>query len=394
MCTSISTAHGAKQTHRCGIIPDFMLKKIIDHEAVGATRDVAIRTLEKDSTVRSVRYQAQRDYHSRTFVPVSSLSPAASSSASSSSSSHESVVKIYDANHATRLPGTWVASPEESKDAEISEVYRWALITDQFFRGVFERNSIDDRGMDVVSTVHYDRNYSNAFWDGEQMVFGDGDGKYIDAFTTDSDIYAHEFTHGVSQFDSDLRYQGQAGALNESISDVFGIMVKQYIGGETVDRSNWLIGENVLVGDQYALRSMSRPGTGYKDHPVFGDDPQPGSMDAYDHTLEDNGGVHINSGIPNRAFYLASTKLRDYDSEQYSFSWNGIGRVWYQARLGIGSNPTFSEFATRTVEVAQEIFGRESVVEKACRYAWGDVKVELASKGTSKPEEPVLCHIL
>jgi Zn-dependent metalloprotease len=253
-------------------------------------------------------------------------------------------------------------------------------------RTFFERDSIDNQGGDVVSTVHFDKNYSNAFWDGRQLVFGDGDGRYVDSFTQDSDIYAHEFTHGMMQYDVNLLYQDQAGALNESISDVFGIMTKQYINGETVDASNWLIGEKLFVGEEYALRSMKNPGTAYLDHPVFGDDPQPASMDSYDDTTEDNGGVHINSGIPNRAFYLAASKLRNYDHDRYSYSWEGVGKVWYRAGRSIGSNPTFSEFANKTVEAAQEIFGRDSYVEKACRYARGDVKVELASSPTPAPQ--------
>lgn len=369
----------------CGIIPEYMLRKLAEKEGDNQIKEIALNTLGKDDRVRKERYQVQKEFHRRTFVPYN---------LSEISDSQTSVIKIYDAKRSTQLPGTKIVSPDLSTDKAVVDIYRWAVKTDEFFRNIFERNSIDNNGMEVVSTVHYDRNYANAFWNGSQMVFGDGDGKYIASFTIDSDIYAHEYMHGVSQFDTNLRYQDQAGALNESISDVFGIMAKQSIQKETVDSSNWLIGEHLLVGGKYALRSMKNPGTAYRDHPVFGDDPQTASMDAYDDTLDDNGGVHINSGIPNKAFYLASTKLRDYDHERYAYTWNGTGRVWYEARQRVGSHPTFSDFASKTVEVAQELFGRESNVEKACRYAWGDVKVELGSTPSPAPKPIEWCNLL
>lgn len=381
MNNQISCAATVGHAGCCGIIPEYMLRKIAEKEADGSIKDIALKTLSKDEAVRHDRYQAQQDFHHRSISPLSLASGS-------------EVVKIYDANNTTSLPGKKVDFPADSGDKAVSDIYRWAVKTDQFFREFFGRNSIDNRGGEAVSTVHYDKNYANAFWDGRQLVFGDGDGRYMDSFTTDSDIYAHEFMHGVSQFDTNLRYQDQAGALNESISDVFGVMAKQRIQGETVDESNWLIGEHLLVGDQFALRSMKNPGTAYLDHPVFGDDPQTASMDEYDYTLEDNGGVHINSGIPNRAFYLASKRLSEYDHEKYSYAWDGTGRVWYQARQRVGSNPTFSEFAAKTVEVAQEIFGKDSYVEKACRYAWGDVKVELARESEPVPQPSRRCILL
>lgn len=342
--------------HHCTIIPPYMLQKIADNGDL-RIKDVALRQLQRHQELRARRHN---------------LRPLNGSS---------STIKVYDAKNNTELPGTLVSDPATSKDQDVVNVYKWAKKTDEFYHTFFSRKSIDNNGMPIISTINYDVNYENAFWDGAQMVYGDGDGKYFASFTTDSDIFAHEFTHGVTQYDVNLAYENQSGALNESISDVFGIMAKQYIQNETVDQSNWLIGEKLLIGDHYALRSLKSPGTAYLNHPVFGDDPQPGSMDAYDNTTGDNGGVHINSGIPNRAFYLASTKLREYDSAQFSSSWNGTGKIWYQARIGLPEVTTFSEFASKTVNVAAEIFGKDSYAEKATRYAWAEVKVTLDGSG-------------
>ncbi len=130
--------------------------------------------------------------------------------------------------------------------------------------------------------MHYGVDYDNAFWDGEQLVFGDGDGEIFDRFTKPMDVMAHEFTHGVVQYTADLVYSGQSGALNESVADVFAAMTKQQSQGQSADQADWLIGEGLfLPGVQAtALRSMIQPGTAYDD-PRIGKDPQVGSMADY-----------------------------------------------------------------------------------------------------------------
>src|SRR6202011_3456370 len=215
---------------------------------------------------------------------------------------------VFDAQRKTRLPGKLVREEGSapSNDVAVNEAYDGAGSTYDFYFDVHERNSIDGRGMRIDSTVHYDSNYDNAFWNGAQMVYGDGDQKLFARFTASLDVIGHELTHGVTAHEANLNYQDQSGALNESFSDVFGSLVKQRVLGETASQADWLIGAELLLPQVkgVALRSMKAPGTAYDD-PVLGKDPQPATMKDYVVTAGDDGGVHINSGIPNRAFYLA-----------------------------------------------------------------------------------------
>ena len=135
--------------------------------------------------------------------------------------------------------------------------------TYKFYWEVLHRDSIDDQGMPIHGMVHFDTDYNNAFWDGEgHMWFGDGDGTLFSDFTKSLDVIGHELTHGVTQYTANLAYSGQSGALNESLSDVFGSLVKQYAKQQTAEQADWLIGAEV-VGPQLApaLRSMKAPGT-------------------------------------------------------------------------------------------------------------------------------------
>ncbi|NUR95847.1 MAG: peptidase M4 family protein, partial [Kribbellaceae bacterium] len=209
--------------------------------------------------------------------------------------------KVYDAEHGTDLPGTLVRSEGDDpvQDQPVNQAYDGTGATWTLYKECYGRDSIDGNGLVLVSTVHYDRGYANAFWDGSQMVFGDGDGEIFGNFTSSIDVTGHELTHGVTQYTANLDYQGQSGALNESISDVFGSLAKQYSLKQSAADADWLIGAGLfLPGVQgVALRSMKAPGTAYDD-PRLGKDPQPADMSSYVDTQDDNGGVHINSGIP------------------------------------------------------------------------------------------------
>jgi hypothetical protein len=219
----------------------------------------------------------------------------------------------------------------------------------------------------VVATVHYEQDYDNAFWNGTQVVCGDGDGKVFGRFTKPIDVLGHELSHALTQFTANLTYAGQSGALNESISDVFGSCVKQRHLGQDAARADWLIGEGIFLPgiNGTALRSMKAPGTAYDD-PTLGKDPQVGSMADYVDTSDDDGGVHLNSGIPNRAFYLAATGIG-------GTSWEGAGRVWYAALTsGLPASTGFAEFADATVAAAGEVAGGAAEVVRA---AWTEVGV-------------------
>jgi hypothetical protein len=232
---------------------------------------------------------------------------------------------VHTANNNETLPGEIVRSDGDLPvgDLAVDEAFNSSGQVLELFESEFGRRSIDGRGGTVSITVHYGRDYDNAFWDGTQLVFGDGDGEIFERFTKPMDVMAHEFTHGVTQFTVGLAYQDQPGALNESISDVFASMAKQRALGQTAAEADWLIGEGLFMPgiNAKALRSMKEPGTAYDD-PQIGRDLQVGAMADYVHTDDDSGGVHINSGIPNRAFALAAL-------ETGGVSWEKAGQVWY-----------------------------------------------------------------
>ena len=274
---------------------------------------------------------------------------------------------VYDAGRRTQLPGKLVRSEgdPESSDVAVDEAYDGAGATYDLYFQAYGRNSIDGRGMEIDSSVHYGVRYDNAFWDGAQMVYGDGDGRLFERFTIAVDVIGHELTHGVTDAEAALEYHDQPGALNESFSDVFGSLVKQRARGQTAAEADWIIGEGLFTSRVrgVGLRSLKAPGTAYAD-PVLGNDPQPAHMAQYDPSPEDDGGVHVNSGIPNHAFYLAATAIG-------GFAWEKAGRIWYVA-LTERLRPTsdFAAASAATQAVAGELFGSGGSEQKAVRHAW------------------------
>ena len=239
------------------------------------------------------------------------------------------------------------------------------------FQQAFGRASLDGAGLPLDATVHYGQSYDNAFWDGQRMVFGDGDGEVFTRFTVSASVIGHELTHGVTQYTAGLAYQGQSGALNESISDVFGVLVEQHAAGQTATKASWLVGHGLFLPavQGRALRDMAAPGTAYDDD-VLGRDPQPATMAGYVLTTDDNGGVHLNSGIPNHAFQLAAVALGGY-------AWLRAGQVWFDVLTGgtLASDVDFAGFASATVAAAGSRFGDGSDVQGAVRTAWTQVGV-------------------
>ncbi|AOM39323.1 M4 family metallopeptidase [Xenorhabdus hominickii] len=267
---------------------------------------------------------------------------------------------IYDARNKEEFPGEKLSRSEgmsEDTDIYVNEAYDYLGKTHEFYKKIFGRNSLDNYGLKLVATVHYGKNYLNAFWSRKQMVFGDGDGQYFNRFTSSIDVIAHELTHGVIESEAKLHYAYQSGALNESIADVFGIMVKQYFDNQKADESNWLLGEGLLGPKlnpdnkpDLALRNFIHPGT------AFPGDRQVGHMDKYEKLpfTIDNGGVHIFSGIPNRAFYLVAIELGGY-------AWERAGKIWYETLLDeqLSSDADFEDFAKLTVENAEKLFDNQ-----------------------------------
>jgi len=273
---------------------------------------------------------------------------------------------IYDCNRRSPASPTGKLVRAEGagdvSDVTVNQAYDSTGSTYEFYSSVLARNSIDNRGMRLDSFVHYGRNFNNAFWDGSEMVFGDGDGQMFLGFAMALDVVAHELTHGVTQYSTPggLDYQDQSGALNESISDVFGSVVKQWKLNQAAKDADWLIGAGIL-GDKvgHALRSMKDPGN--RDVTWEGDD-QPSTMDKY----VEGGDVHTNSGIPSHAFYLAAMALGGN-------SWDKAAKIWYQALPLLKSNATFADAANATVDVASRTFG--SAESDAVKGAWAQVKV-------------------
>ena len=277
---------------------------------------------------------------------------------------------VYDGKHHIDLPGKLVRSDHKTRggDREVGEAWDGSGDTWEFFARVFGRDSIDGRGMRIDSTVHDSRHFDNAMWTGEQMVYGDGDGVYFNRFTIAKEVIGHELTHGITQYSAGLGYFGQNGALNEHLSDAFGVMVKQYTYGQTVHQADWLIGAGLFTRkvDGVAIRSMAAPGTAYDD-PVLGTDPQPDHMNGYVDTDDDNGGVHINSGIPNHAFYLAAMAIGGK-------SWNVMGKVWYRTLTErLQSDDDFAAFASATVDVAGALYGTGGSIQRIVAEAWAEV---------------------
>lgn len=283
---------------------------------------------------------------------------------------------IHDADNATSLPGrpVRVAGQPATGDVSVDEAAAGIDATLSMFAEAFARDSYDGAGAPVSITVHYGQRYDNAFWDGAQLVFGDGDGTVFERFTKSADVLAHEFGHAVTEHTAALVYRDQSGALNESISDVFAACFKQHLAGEAAADADWLIGEGIFVADinARALRDMAAPGTAYDD-PTLGTDPQVGHMDDFIRTDEDNGGVHLNSGIPNRAFQLAATAIGGTSLE-------GAGQVWYAALTSGNVRPTadFAAFAAATIAAAGE-------QAAAVTSAWQQVGVVPGANTTPTP---------
>lgn len=340
--------------HICTIVPPHILERVAQSDDP-ALAEAARRTLVVDAAQRTARR----------------LAPPAEGAGHVRAAGVRRT--IYDVQNGTDLPGRKIREEggRVTEDATATRAYAGLGATYDLFKNVYGRESIDGDGMPLLASIHYDEKYDNAFWNGEQMVFGDGDGELFLDFTIPVDVIGHELAHGVTQHTADLAYYGQSGALNESMSDVFGSLVKQYALGQTVDQADWLIGAGLLgpaVDRGEALRSMKAPGTAYDDD-VLGKDPQPATMDDYVRTHADNGGVHINSGIPNHAFYLVATALGGH-------AWERAGQIWYDTLTNgsLTSEADFADFAAATVAAAKARYGDGEEL-KAVERAWSQVGV-------------------
>jgi len=346
----------------CSIVPPSIFERVL-RTGTPEERNTAMDTLSVDHSIRLVR--AQNAALAAQPVRRAVAAPGG-----------RGVVHrtIYDALHRNDQQATTLLRDEGDPpcpDEAANRAFDALGDTYRFYWDVLTRDSIDDAGMSLLGEVHFGRNYDNAFWDGRRMMFGDGSGTMFTGFTSAIEVVGHELTHGVTQATLNLLYTSQSGALNESISDVFGCLVKQYKLGQTADQATWLIGEGILGPAMHgvALRSMKAPGTAYD-----GDD-QPATMSGFVNTTSDNGGVHVNSGIPNHAFYLAAVAIGGN-------AWERAGKIWYQvmALRAVPPDAQFHTFAQATLIAASALYGASSVEAKAVADAWGEVGVLTATQ--------------
>jgi len=269
-------------------------------------------------------------------------------------------ISVFDCHHRSTTPGSQIINPGSSTDATVKRAYVETKAVADFFKTVFGRNSLDDAGLGLLSSVHYSVDYNNAFWNGSQMTYGDGDGNIFVDFTKSNDVIAHELTHGLTQYTAALNYTNQAGGLNESMSDVFGSIFRQWRANQTAAKADWLIGKDIMGPGARArgytcLRDLSNPAA---KHCLS---PQPTRFSQYRTGMD----PHDSSGIPNFAFYKAAIGIGGN-------SWDKAGKIWYEALTGFAPSPSLrmKAFANRTRKLAGSLYPTDPAIQTAVDKAW------------------------
>lgn len=279
-------------------------------------------------------------------------------------------INTYTANYRNTTTGTLMTSSSKTiSDKAAVSAHSYAEVVYDFYKNLFNRNSLDNKGMSIDSVIHYGSRYNNAFWNGYKMIYGDGDGSYFTSLSGDLDVVAHEMTHGVTSKTSNLNYENQPGALNESMSDVLGVLVQTYDkynvsnGGQwTFNSADWVVGDEIytpgIAGD--ALRSLANP-TLYD---------QPAHMNNYKNLPNtesgDWGGVHTNSGIPNKAAYLLAQNI----------GCEKTARIYYRAlTVYFNSTTNFSQARLGLIQAAKDLYGTNSTEAQAVSNAFSSVGI-------------------
>jgi Zn-dependent metalloprotease len=339
----------------CFIVPKDVLDRFAkDKKLTEATRKSFADTSDREQIWRKLR--AAHNLATKASIATMGMSAAVASAPK---------VTVYDCVNTTAIPGTPVANPGSSADLTAKRAFDVTTEVAKFYKAAFNRNSIDNAGMTLLSNIHYSDHYNNAFWDGSQMTYGDGDGQIFIDFTQSNDVVAHELTHGVTQFTLGLNYTNEAGGLNESMSDVVGSMFRQWQAGQDVNAADWLIGAGIMGPDAIArgftcLRDMAKPGNAHclAPQPFHYRDYRPG-MDP-----------HESSGIGNFAFYTAAKTLGGN-------SWEKLGKVWYAAMTGSPSpNMRYKTFARRTRRAAKKLYPANPAVYAAVNAGWNAAGVQ------------------
>jgi Zn-dependent metalloprotease len=329
----------------CPFVPDFIVKELGDSHTLSLSKKL-------------------RDRRNRIVRIVSELLKGKNLLVSSSNRNR----LTYDCKNGTKLPGELILKEGSFlvSDEVINTAHENAAIVYNFYSSLLGRDSLDDKGMALKSSVHYDKDYNNAFWNGEQMVYGDGDGKIFISLCKDLSVCAHEFTHAVVQNTCGLYYVYQAGAANESYADKFGIACKQWHNKQNnPEEANWLLGDDIAAPGSPlpAIRT-------FKNEKAYKNDPQPKHMKNFKYMFEDNGGVHINSGILNHAFYLYCLKMGEP-------SFNRPIQIAYSALYKLKSTSGFKSVAKAEYLAAQELYGSGSKEAAAVKEAYKEVGIKI-----------------
>ncbi|WP_249597193.1 M4 family metallopeptidase [Peribacillus frigoritolerans] len=342
---------------QCFIVPNYILENLAQNEV-----EEARISLAKSRQMRRRRILKEYDIDG-----VVALTDAGSERQG------ESARHVYDCKGGTKLRENEARKEGDRSSADpiVNAAYDYSGVVRDYFKDVLHRNSIDNQGLDLILNVHYGNKFTNAYWDGDEMVFGDGDGVIFSNFANSLDVIGHELTHGVTQFTSGLEYEGQSGALNEHLSDVFGVAIKQFHLKQTAGDADWLIGADIMgpTLKGQALRSMKAPGTAF-DNKLMGKDIQPDHMKNFYKGERDNHGVHINSGIPNKAFYLVSMEIGT----------DKAALIWFNAMQNLFATANFNQFVQIVIKAAQKLVDSGDVTKTAIKT------IENAFKAVGLPE--------
>ena len=272
-------------------------------------------------------------------------------------------VTLFDCRNTQSLPGLHVKDPAQAKDESVQRAFRETGLMATFLREVFQRNSVDAAGMTLMSTVHYGNKYNNAMWNGLQMIYGDGDGELFIDLTSGMDVIGHELAHGLTQYTLQLEYDEEPGGLNESLSDCFGAMFRQWRLKQDAASADWLIGSDIigrLTRERgfTCLRDMAQPDGAHciSSQPTRHGELKPGQD------------PHSTSGPLNLAFCTACKLVGGP-------SWESVGKIWYHVMAHAGTVPRMgmAQFAARTRAAATELFGARSRAEEAVDAGWDRV---------------------
>jgi Zn-dependent metalloprotease len=337
----------------CFIVPQDVLERLAkDNSLSEELRKASADTSQISVEIRKLRNQAAALTSAATLDGAALVTLAAAP-----------MVTVYDCKHSKTLPGTPVPNPGSSADTTAKRTFNETTGVADFYKKVFNRNSIDNAGMTMMSSIHFGVKFNNAMWNGSQMLYGDGDAAIFVDFTNGNDVIGHELTHGVTQHSLQLNYANDAGGLNESLSDCFGSMFRQWQANQDVTHADWLIGHDIMGPTAKAkgftcLRNMANPAD---PHCLA---PQPTTYSQITPGMD----PHYSSGPPNLAFCVACKTLGGK-------SWEKIGQVWYRALTGFGPSPNMKmkDFADRTRKLASQMYGGTPAVAAAVDKGWKQV---------------------